>query len=407
MNFRPILLHMKKINLKSPRYVLPLICLPFILLLYYVYRSQARPKQKDATASGDSLRSDVSTASIEVQGQKLQNKLQAFQDRYPKGDGYTAVGDLSADQPPADAATAAYSKSEKQLLDSIESSIKSRYDQTDAGHLNKRRGPPGTWVMKAGRSLSQEDRAMEAALRAMDRPQAAKDLAPAIRQEDPMVVFRAQMAIVDSIGKANDPARRAQLLQEKKRESSSLNPAENKLSVSLLPKEISGFNTVRPASSAPVYIPAIIDQGLAGYAGSRVRLRLLEDIWAGKFPIKKGSYLYGTISAFSAQRIQISISSVRSSSGILPVHLEVYDLDGLKGLYVPASAFRELTRELGSSSLQGISLDAQGEGKEQLMSLLGRVFQSSSGAFTRLVRQNKARIKYATLVYLIDPNELK
>lgn len=387
--------------------MLPLICLPFILLLYYVFITQAGASQKDPSAREDSLRSDVSAASLAVQGQKLQDKLQAFQERYKKGDGYTAVGALSADQPPIDAATGDYAQKEKQLLDSIERDIRSRYDQPTARVLPFKAGPGSIPLPKSGRPIAKQDREMEAALAAISAPKVSTEEAPVISKEDPMAVFRAQMAIVDSIGKANDPGNRAQALQEKKLGSSRAKAQEQKLSVSLAPKEISGFNTVLPQPTAPVYIPALIDQELSGYAGSRIRLRLLEDIWAGKFPIKKGSYLYGTISAFSAQRVQISISSVPSNSGILAVDLEVYDLDGLKGLYVPASAFRELTRELGSSSLQGISLDTQGEEKQQLMSLFGRVFQSSSGAFTRLVRQNKARIKYATLVYLIDPNQLK
>src|SRR3546814_8500215 len=88
---------------------------------------------------------------------------------------------------------------------------------------------------------------------------------------------------------------------------------------------------------------------------------------------------------------------------VLPVRLEVYDHDGLPGLYVPASAFREFSRELGGSASQGLTLQQQAENNNQLvMSLLQRMFQSTTTAVTRQIRKNKAKIKYNTLVYLVD-----
>jgi hypothetical protein len=35
------------------------------------------------------------------------------------------------------------------------------------------------------------------------------------------------------------------------------------------------------------------------------------------------------------------------------------------------------------------------------------MFQSTSTAVSKMIRQNKARIKYNTLVYLIDPDQLR
>src|SRR3546814_6122472 len=75
---------------------------------------------------------------------------------------------------------------------------------------------------------------------------------------------------------------------------------------------------------------------------------------------------------------------------VLPVRLEVYDHDGLPGLYVPASAFREFSRELGGSASQGLTLQQQAENNNQLvMSLLQRMFQSTTTAVTRQIRKNK------------------
>ena len=41
------------------------------------------------------------------------------------------------------------------------------------------------------------------------------------------------------------------------------------------------------------------------------------------------------------------------------------------------------------------------------MSAIQKLFTSTSAAVSKLIRQNKAKIKYSTFVYLIDPDELK
>jgi len=398
---------MKKINLKSPRYIIPLICLPFIIIFYSIYRNGASSSPADHAGDADSLRSDVAGVSPQIQAEKLQDKLAAFQQRYRKGDGYTAVGNLADEQQDSPLSISDYSEKEKHILDSIESSIKSRNISYPGSPTEMSRAQVSARSQNASSSGLSQDRALEAALREMRKPMQAAPVPDKAEQGDAMAVFKAQMAIVDSIGKANDPTYRSRLLEEKRRAvKDPALPEIKPLAVSLEKPGGSAFNTVRAAAVTNIYIPAMLDKEITAYSGSRVRLRLLENIRAGDRTIKKGSHLYGTVSSFSSQRIQISVSSVLSEEGILPVHLEIYDLDGLKGLYVPSSAFRELTRELGSSPLQGISTDGQGEENKQLMSILGRVFQSSSGALTRLVRQNKAKIKYATMVYLIDPVQL-
>jgi conjugative transposon TraM protein len=396
---------MKKINLKSPRYVLPLICLPFILLLFVVYRRQA-PQAKDLDPPRDSLRSDLAGVSEQIQQQKLQDKLQVFQERYRKADGYSAIGELNDQQESGPGP--AYALSGKKMLDSIESSIRQRY-RADQPHFSAFSGESGA-VRQAPKkdkaSLLSQDRALAAALKEMNTP---KPVMGAMQKtdHDPMAIFKSQMAIVDSLGKANDPRYKSELSQQRKRETLQAAASnENMLRVSISRPSTDSFNTILAEMPEPVNIPALIDQELTGYSGSRIRMRLLADIRAGKFLIKKGNYLYGSISSFSSQRIGVQVSSVLNNGEILPVHLEVYDLDGLKGIYVPASAFREFTRELGGSSSQGLSLEGGTADNKEFMSLLGRVFQSASGAVTRLVRQNKAKIKYGSLIYLVDPDQL-
>src|SRR3546814_8818320 len=41
------------------------------------------------------------------------------------------------------------------------------------------------------------------------------------------------------------------------------------------------------------------------------------------------------------------------------------------------------------------------------MSMVQKMFQSTTSAVNKVIRQNKAKIKYNTLVYLIDPDQLR
>ena len=53
-----------------------------------------------------------------------------------------------------------------------------------------------------------------------------------------------------------------------------------------------------------------IDEEVKAVDGSRVRLRLLDDIEIGDETIRKGTYLYATMSGFGKQRLQGKVESI-------------------------------------------------------------------------------------------------
>ncbi|MDX5418212.1 MAG: conjugative transposon protein TraM, partial [Hymenobacteraceae bacterium] len=129
------------------------------------------------------------------------------------------------------------------------------------------------------------------------------------------------------------------------------------------------------------------------------------DIYVRDYEIKKGSYLYGTVSGFSAQRIEIAIRSILYGNQIIPVDLSIYDNDGLAGLYVPDSQFRDFTKELAGNMSSGQSFtfeDSPDNASQMLYSMLERVSQTTTRAAGKAIRKNKAKLKYNTIVYLID-----
>lgn len=393
-------------NFKQPRYILPLILLPFLFIFFYIYKGVADPPSSEDPGK-DSLQMNVAGVSDQVRNSALSGKLDAYRDRFKQSDGYTAIGAIQEEQTAAAEPGSLYNEREKRMLDSIDQVMKSRY----SGAGSPRRATAYSSAGEgAGRSSSfAQDRALADALAKMSRPAPMVGSAPrASTEPDAMQLFRQQMALVDSMGKAADPEYKA--AQEQKRQLELMKAdkqSEKKLPVSKSISGLSVFNTISAASQQS-FITAIVDQNITGYAGSRLRIRLLEDMMAGRFLIKKGTYLFAQINGFSGQRVNLVISSIMQDGHILPVRLEVYDNDGSAGLYVPASAFREFSRELGNNTTQGLTLQQQAENNNQLvMGLLQKMFQSTTTAVGKLIRQNKAKLKYNTLVYLIDPEELR
>jgi conjugative transposon TraM protein len=386
-----------KINFKQPKYVLPLILLPFLCLFFFVYHSGFAKKKQEATQEAG-INGTVGDVSPDIKKKQLEDKLDAYRNAYKDADGYSAVSALPEEKTSNPSYNNNYTDQQKRMLDSINTAMKNRYSQ---------RGTANAGVTNSG-----QDKAMAAALNNLSQRQHQQREQNTVPQpKDPMATFREQMAYLDSMNKANDPAVKA---ERQRKELLAKAEAERKNDPALLVHNATGsnagFNTVMPEQPDD-FIKVVIDENLTGYAGSRIRLRLLDDINIGPYLIKKDTYLYALISGFSGQRVTLSVKSVLYGGKILPVKLEVYDLDGLAGLYVPESAFRDFTKDLGNNTIQGVTIDnGSGTGSmtsQFVMSTADKMFESTSSAIAGLIRKNKARIKYNSYLYLIDEQALQ
>ena len=113
------------------------------------------------------------------------------------------------------------------------------------------------------------------------------------------------------------------------------------------------FNTLAKDAKEPKLIQAIIDEDIKAVDGSRVRLRLLDDIEINESVVKRGTYLYATVSGFSSGRVKGNISSILVDDELVKVSLSLYDTDGMEGLYVPNSQFRETSKDVASGAMSG------------------------------------------------------
>lgn len=376
---------MRKIDFKHPRYMLPLIILPFILILFYVYRNSNFSKAKGLKDSVQ-LSADLGEVSPDVSSSSMEDKFQASREKFKKGDGQTPLSAIT------DPDSTSSEWAQQQRIAAMREAV-----------LYPSSPRPLNRSVKEDESLASQ-KALAAALNELHSPPPVNP-SSARPPTDPMAIFRAQMAIVDSMGKANDPANRS--AKNKKGVMGASREQESSrevLKVSLERDSETDFNTVKPVKSNSKFIAAMVNEQLLVKGESRISLKLLQDIYAGGYRIENGTILYALVSGFSTQRIQISVHSILHRGELLAVNLEVYDIDGIKGLYVPSSTFRDLSKELGSAGIQGTDLPLS---NGQISSLLGRVFQSGSTALNRIIMRNKARIGYGSMLYLIDPDQLK
>lgn len=169
------------------------------------------------------------------------------------------------------------------------------------------------------------------------------------------------------------------------------------------------FNTLAENEPEPRLIKAIIDENIKAVEGSRVRLRLLDDVEIDGKVVAKGSYLYATMSGFGSQRVKGSIKSLLVEDELMKVNLSLYDTDGLEGLYVPSSSFRETTQDVASNALSStMSINNGNTGNtftQWGMQAIQNAYQRTSNALSKAVHKNKAKLKYGTFVYLVNGRE--
>lgn len=169
------------------------------------------------------------------------------------------------------------------------------------------------------------------------------------------------------------------------------------------------FNTIVSNEPEHKLIRAIVDEDVKAVDGSRVRLRLLDDIDIGDRTITKGNYLYCTLNGFGQQRVKGTVKSVLVNDELVKVNLSIYDTDGLEGLYVPKSSFSETAKDIVSGTVSqnmnindGSSTSSTGKWG---MQALQNAYQKAANTLSKNIRKNKVKVKYGTQVYLVNSRE--
>jgi conjugative transposon TraM protein len=98
-------------------------------------------------------------------------------------------------------------------------------------------------------------------------------------------------------------------------------------------------------------IEAVVHENQTLISGSIIKLRLLNDISVDGNIISKDNFVFGMVS-LNGERLQVEISSIRVAHSLFPVKLQVYDMDGLPGIYIPGAVTRDVAKESLNNATQ-------------------------------------------------------
>lgn len=388
---------MKKIDWKRPKYILPVILLA--AGAYIAYNAAGFFEESPEADDGLEKKEEFNTSLPEVNtGQvTIRSKMEEMQRNLELGKGYSGMENVEREEEEKMLAYDVYDEEEKRRMDSI-----------DEVRMRE--------VQNLERQL-QEQRASIA--RGQDSP--AQDDVSAIIASNPQIEnYTRQLQLVQKIQRGEkimtpeeEEQQRQADYERQVRQSVLDSIARTDGPASVVRAEDAGeraFNTVRQDKVTTELIRARVDEVVKAKDGSRIRIRLAEDVDIDGVRVRSGTCLYANVAGFSAQRVKAEITSVVLEGRLREVNLSVYDIDGQEGFFVPSSAFRDLAKEAGANAMQmNMNVNSSSGQSVEGMALqtLQQTLQSLTSAASSNIRKNRAKIKYNTDIYLVDTNSKK
>lgn len=375
----------KRINFRQPKYMLPAILyVPLLIASYFIFdlfhteKAEIPDKTLQTT---EFLNPELPDAQIRG-GDGIGSKYENMAKSWGKIQDYSAVDNIDRDEP-------ADNKEE----------YESQYTQDDIALL--------------GEQEQEKALAAQAADAKKREQEALAELEKALAEARLRGQREVMPSEADSTLSATPPDTMVQAKGTIDEESRSVKaPAEDDKASEVVKKVKTSsdyFNTLAKDAKEAKLIQAIIDEDIKAVDGSRVRLRLLDDIEINESVVKRGTYLYATVSGFSSGRVKGNISSILVDDELVKVSLSLYDTDGMEGLYVPNSQFRETSKDVASGAMSGsmsMNTGTYGNNLAQWgMQAVNNAYQKTSNAISKAIKKNKVKLKYGTFVYLVNGRE--
>ena len=399
---------MLKINFKQPKYIFPpVLFVPLCAMIYFLMQTfKGNDTEKKAVAT-DRINMALPEANAEETGDKMYEMSRRFGDK----DAFTAVDGIGEEEKDSEELEHGYSEEELNRLDAAEAERLRKQREMEElerslaeskRHINSYAyGGASSVSNNGGNGYSSTDdyaRDLEAIQRRSYERQKAIERSMGIGREEDEEKIRRQRT--DSINRA----------KQQERERNRPNVVRKSMAANT-----DKFHTVTAANEAvdAKLIRAMIDRTTKAREGTRLRFKLLDDVTVSGVHLTKGTYLYGTVTGFDSQRVMAQITSILVGDRFIKVKLSVYDNDGMEGFYVPESAFRDFVKEAGANAAQqNINMESGGYGggisaEAITLQTLQNMFQSASSAISNSIRKNKARIKYNTIVHLINSEDAR
>lgn len=385
---------MKKINFKQPKYIFPaIIFLPLVFLGYQISNL--------VSGGSEEVKKGVVTDSInmslpDADNPEMGDKMSEMDSRFMQDGGYTAMGSLGQEKEAKDSTQSGYSEAEM--------------DRIDAENARRKR---------AAKEAEEMERSLANARRHINNQSDYSGNGGRASRRDELDDYAKELDYIQSKNKERlrmyeknkgyDEEEDASIHQKRKSTKEEGRKEQKAEIVQKMPEQNADkFNTIGFSQNVDEpLIKAMIDQTIKAHEGTRLRFKLLDDVVIKNVKIRKGTYLYGIVTGFGQQRVMATISSVLVKDKFIKINLSVFDNDGMEGFYVPESAFRAMMKDAGSQAMQSNinfngGMGSELSGESIALQALQNMYQSASSAVSSNMRKNKARIKYNTIVYLVN-----
>lgn len=393
-----------KINFNQPKYVLPaIVFLPLCGIIYFV--AGAFSTNDENVVPTDQINAELPDPFLKDD----MDKLQAMENRFGEDDeNYTAIGAIGQELEEKETIEHGYSEDELNRIDAEEADRIRQQKELEQmrkslaqsrKHINSY-GNSGISIINRDES-SYYDNSSDylGQMRLTENQKQLSEL------------------LFGSKGKEDIEEELAKRKRDSIAECQRVEMERNRPNLVLKSKETNAdkFNTVTETSNGvnTPLIRAMIDKTTKAHEGTRLRFKLLDAVSIKGITLPKGTYLYGIVNGFGQQRVKASITSILIGNQFIKVDLSVYDIDGMEGFYVPESAFRDFVKEAGANvAQQSIQFDSNSSGygsgisgEAIALQALQNIYNSASSAISANIRKNRAKIKYSSIIYLINSNE--
>lgn len=391
---------LSKINFKQPKYMLPaIIYFPLLFTGYFLIDTFQTKKAETVDPNMQSteyLNPNLPQAKVK---DDLDGKYESMLKSYGKIDDYSAISNIDREEQKADEEyESRYNDSEREVIDAGEDAQKKLLEMQEQLRQSAERGNAMD-ATDAPLALSDRERLIQSQQREQELQDELDRALAEIRRQQESPASQTGVS-VNGTASYNENSVKSPSEEDEPQEV-----------VKRIRQSSDYFHTIQEVDAEPNLIKAIIDEDVKAVDGSRVRLRLLDDIEIGDYMMPKGSYIYAIMNGFGSQRVKGSVKSIMLDDEIIKVSLSIYDTDGLEGLYVPSSSFRETTKEVASGAMNGNMNINQGTAGNSLsqwgMQAVQNAYQRTTNAVSKSIRKNSAKLKYGTFVYLVNGKEKK
>jgi conjugative transposon TraM protein len=154
---------------------------------------------------------------------------------------------------------------------------------------------------------------------------------------------------------------------------------------------LSGGSSYGSKKTVAWMIPVVVHEDQTFKSGNTVKLRLTREIAADGITIPANTILHAVCQS-GEDRLRMTVRSLQLNGQLIPLDLDVYDMDGLAGVNMPGLS-NQTSGQLQSSAVQGIQLPGAG-------SLINTVASSARMQASQNLRQPTVRLKAGYNLYL-------